>query len=162
MDRQSERDASSKQKSYSSSKEPISHNGEVEQQSFPRKPTSKAENSFTSSFRCAWDGIVYALKTQRNPRIHGLFALAAIILGVLFSLSLFEWLAIVMCITLVFSLELLNTAVEQAVDLSSPRWHQLAMWAKDCAAGAVLVGAFGSLVVAAIIFLPRIFAFLLG
>ena len=115
-----------------------------------QKPRSKSENSLTSSFRCAWDGICFTLKTQRNPRIHTAFALLAIVLGFAFSLSVPEWLA------------LINTALEQLVDLVTPKWHELAMHAKDCAAGAVLISAIGSLFVGIILFAPRIIGLFMG
>ena len=65
-----------------------------------------------------------------------------------------------LCIIAVFSLEMLNTAVESIVDLVSPEWNRLAMVAKDCAAGSVFVAAIGSLVVAAIVYIPPLVAIL--
>ena len=87
-------------------------------------------------------------------RIHAVFAIAAIVLGFALRIDAAGWLAIVICICLVFSFEILNTALEALVDLVSPEYHELAARVKDCAAGAVLVCAIGSLVVAAIVFLP--------
>lgn len=64
----------------------------------------------------------------------------------------------VLCIALVMALELVNTAIESVVDLVSPEWNLLAKRAKDCAAGAVYLAAFASIVVAAIVYLPRLAA----
>lgn len=113
------------------------------------------------AFRCAGAGIRYAFTTQRNLKIHLGFAIAAIVLAFLLGVSEAGWLAIVLCITIVMALEVVNTAIESVVDMTSPEWHDLAMRAKDCAAGAVYLAAIGSLVVAAIVYLPRII-FLFG
>lgn len=114
--------------------------------------------SLRSAFSCAWAGISYAFTSQRNLKIHCVFALVAIVLGFALRIGEAEWLAVVLCIALVMSLETVNTAVESVVDLVSPEWHLLAKRAKDCAAGAVYLAAFASVVVAAIAFLPRIAA----
>ena len=109
------------------------------------------------AFAHAGDGIVHAFK-ERNMRIHLIFALAAVILGFVLRIDHAGWLAVVVCIALVFSLETLNTALESIVDLASPDYHDLAKHAKDCAAGAVLIAAIGSLIVACIVYLPAFFA----
>ena len=111
------------------------------------------------AFSCAWEGIVYAFVSQRNLKIHSAFALVAVILGFVLDISEAGWLAVVLCIALVMALEIANTAIESVVDLVSPEWHILAKRAKDCAAGAVYFAAFASIVVACIVFVPRIVAF---
>ena len=90
-------------------------------------------------------------------RIHLCFAIAAVVLGFVLRIDAASWLAVILCICLVFSLEVLNTALEALVDLVSPEYHELAKRAKDCSAGAVLVCAIGSLVVAAIVYLPALY-----
>lgn len=110
------------------------------------------------AFRCASEGIRYAFTTQRNLKIHLVFAIAAVALGFALQVSEAAWLAIVLCIVSVTSLEVVNTAIESVVDMVSPEWHELARRAKDCAAGAVYIAAIGSLVVAAIVYLPPIAA----
>ncbi len=110
------------------------------------------------AFSCAWEGIVYAFSSQRNLKIHACFAIAAVILGFLLRISEAGWLAVVVCVALVMSLEIVNTAIESVVDLVSPEWHLLAKRAKDCAAGAVYLAAFASVVVACIVYLPRLLA----
>lgn len=112
--------------------------------------------SMGRAFKCARCGIAYALRTQRNFKIHAAFALAAVALGFILQIPSASWLAIVLCIAAVFSLEIMNTAVEAIVDMVSPQWNELAMRAKDCAAGAVYVFAAASLVVAAVVFVPPI------
>lgn len=114
------------------------------------------------TFSCARQGIQYAWRSQRNLKIHIWFALAAVILGFVLQVSEAAWIGIVLCIVIVMSLEVANTAIESVVDLVSPEWSELAKRAKDCAAGAVYLAAIGSIVVAAIIFIPRIIAMLFG
>lgn len=112
--------------------------------------------SLVCAFACAWEGIVYAFKTQRNMKIHVLVAVVAIALGFFFSIDAPSWAVIILCIVMVVASECINTALESVVDLVSPEYSTLAKYAKDCAAGSVLLCALGAVVVAAIIFLPRI------
>ena len=112
-----------------------------------------------SAFRNAAAGIAHAF-TQRNMRIHAVFAVAAVALGFALRIDTASWLAVLLCIGGVFSLEVLNTAVEALVDLVSPDYHKLAGRAKDCAAGAVLVMAAVSVVVACVVYLPGLEALL--
>lgn len=78
-------------------------------------------------------------------------------LGTFLGLGTAEWIAILLCITLVITLELVNTAVEACVDLVTRETHPLARTAKDVAAGAVLVGIVGSVLIGAVIFVPRLY-----
>lgn len=104
--------------------------------------------------RCAACGVRYAFSSQRNFRIHAVFAMLAVALGLVLSIPAASWLAVVLCIVAVFALEVVNTAIESVVDMASPEWSELAMRAKDCAAGAVLIAATGSVVVAGIVYVP--------
>ena len=124
-----------------------------------RTPSRNTPRSSTlaESFQYAWQGIAHTLISQRNFKIELAIGALAVILGIVFSISRAEWLAIVICIGVVLGLECLNTALEALVDLESPARNPLAKTAKDCAAGAVLLAACMSLVVAAIVFLPHIF-----
>ena len=108
----------------------------------------------TSAFKCAAAGIAHACKTQRNFKIELGFAVAAIALGIVFSIDATQWAVIAVCIGVVLAGECVNTALESVVDLVSPEYHELAKHAKDCAAGAVLLMSFSALFVAAFIFLP--------
>ena len=108
------------------------------------------------SFLYAISGVVAAVKGERNMRIHLVAAIAVVSLGAWLGLGCGEWAAIAVCCALVPSLECLNTAVEAVVDLASPDMHPLAKKAKDCAAGAVLLAAIGSVVVGCVIFAPKL------
>jgi undecaprenol kinase len=109
-------------------------------------------------FAVAFAGIWHALKQERNMRVHAISSAAVIAAGAYFSLSQSEWLFIILAIGGMFALELINTSIERAVDLSTEEWHPLAKQAKDTAAGAVLVFSFASAAIGAIIFLPKIWA----
>lgn len=109
--------------------------------------------SLVQAFSCAGRGVRFAF-AERNMRIDACFAVLAIILGLVFQISLTSWCAVVLCIALVMSLETLNTALEALVDLVSPEFNELAGKAKDCAAGAALIAACASVVVACFVFLP--------
>lgn len=110
------------------------------------------------SFRFAWQGLADLLRSQPNARIHFLAGLLALGAGIFFRISRGEWLAVILCIALVFALEAVNTAIEYLTDLVSPDFHPLAGKAKDVAAAAVLIAAAGALAAGGIIFLPKILA----
>ncbi|WP_297155820.1 diacylglycerol kinase family protein [uncultured Ellagibacter sp.] len=111
--------------------------------------------SLPHAFKCAAEGVAHAFK-QRNMRIDACFAVIAIALGFALRIDASSWLAIVICIGMVMAAETVNTAVECVVDLVSPEYHVLAKHAKDCAAGAALILAVASVVIAAIVFIPKI------
>ncbi len=124
----------------------------------PSKPTLSRprKHSFWASFRVAFSGAVHILRTERNAQIEGIIALVALLLGLWLGISQIEWLVIITLIGLVLGLEMVNTAIEAAVDLAHPDHHPLAKKAKDSAAGAVLVAAIASAVIGVGIFLPRL------
>lgn len=111
-------------------------------------------------FRAAFSGMCDAFRTQRNLRIHAAAGLAAVALGAWLGLAAWEWVAVVFCLALVPAMECVNTALEAAVDLASPVRHPLAKRAKDCAAAAVLLSAIGAAAVGALVFLPKLAAWL--
>lgn len=111
-----------------------------------------------NSFRYAFQGLADLLRSQPNARIHLAMTIAVIGTGFYFDISRMEWVALVLCIALVFALEAVNTALEYLTDLVSPGFHPLAGKAKDAAAAAVLLAAAGAVVVGLIIFLPKFFA----
>lgn len=112
--------------------------------------------SFKEALPLAFSGIHEAFYSERNLKIDAIAALLVLVLGAIFRISAYEWLFVILCIGLVFSLEIANTAIEAVVDLASPKIHPLAKRAKDCAAGAVLFATLTSVVVGCIIFVPRI------
>jgi|SRR3990172_9892424 len=111
-----------------------------------------------ASFKPAIHGIKFVLMNEHNIRIHLGAALTAIILGFIFNIGKVEWLVILLCIGLVMTLEVLNSAVEKLVDLVSPGKNEKARLVKDIAAGAVLIAAVISLIAGLIIFIPHAIA----
>jgi diacylglycerol kinase (ATP) len=113
-------------------------------------------HSILWSFNYAIEGIVYALRTQRNMRIHvaaaAIVAVGSLVLGV----SNTGVIAIVFAISLVFVTELVNTALESAVDVATEHYDPLAKTAKDVAAGAVLVASINALVVAYLVLYDKV------
>lgn len=116
--------------------------------------------SLACAFRCAARGIGYAFTSQRNLKIQLAMAIVAVATGFALGISREEWLAIVLAIMVVTVAEVVNTAVESAVDLASPHWHELARAAKDAGAGAVLIASAGSVTVGLIVFLPHLVSLL--
>ncbi len=77
-------------------------------------------------------------------------------IGAFLSLSAIEWCLVLLCMVMVIGMEAMNTALEYLTDLVSPEHHPLAGKAKDVAAAAVLICAIGAVIVAAIIFVPKL------
>lgn len=109
-----------------------------------------------NSFKYAFTGIKGAFKTERNMKIHFSVMLLVIISGILFKISITEWLICISCFALVIGAEMFNTAIEKVVDLASPEKNELAKLAKDVSAGGVLIFAIGSAIIGALIFIPKI------
>ncbi|MFO7696477.1 MAG: diacylglycerol kinase family protein [Anaerolineae bacterium] len=95
--------------------------------------------SLVMSFRHAFDGVRFVVLSERNARIHVILAGAVIILSLWVGLSWVEWALIVTAIGMVFGGEMANTVVELTFDLLMPEQHELAKYAKDVAAGTILV-----------------------
>ncbi len=108
-----------------------------------------------NKFKCAFDGIKYGFINTKNLRIYLIFILVIIISGIVLEISLIEWLITMLCITLVISLELVNTAIEEEVNIVSPEINPIAKASKDVAAGAVLFAAIMSTAIGFTIFLPK-------
>ena len=106
------------------------------------------------SFKYAVDGIVTAIKDEPNLKIHLFLACLALVLGFIFQISDSDWLAILIVIGLVISIELTNTAIEEIVDAFTNESHPSAKKAKDVAAGAALVASVTALLIGIVIFLP--------
>lgn len=117
----------------------------------------KKTTSFVKSCEGACKGIFYALKTEKHLRFHFFASFLVISAGLLFQLTRVEWLFIIYAIGAVWIAELINTALERAVDLAEPNFHPMAGMAKDVASGAVLVSAVQAVIIGVIVFIPSIF-----
>lgn len=107
-------------------------------------------------FRYAINGLISAFRTEVNMWIHIIAAVLACIAGFYFDISSVEWVVIILCIVLVISFELINTAIEELCNMVEPEQHPVIKKVKDIAAAAVLVAATGTVVAALIIFLPKL------
>jgi diacylglycerol kinase (ATP) len=113
-------------------------------------------NARAKSFSYAFAGIGYFFKTQHNAWIHLVACCLTLIFGVMCQLTATEWCIIIFCNAIVFTAEMLNTAIEWLTDLVSPDYNALAGKVKDVAAAAVLFSAMGAAIVGLIIFLPKL------
>ncbi len=117
--------------------------------SAPRRAASRL-----SSFRHAFAGWWFALRTQQNAWIHACASLAVYAVGLWVGLDRVEWAILFLTIGLVWVAEFVNTAIEAVVDLASPDLHPLAKVSKDVGAAAVLVAAFIAVIVGLLILGP--------
>jgi diacylglycerol kinase len=113
--------------------------------------------SFIRAVDFAWQGISYAIRSQRNMKIHLAFTTLVAIALLILQPPMWKVSTIIILIAAVISAELFNTAIEALVDLVKPEQHPLAKIAKDTAAGAVLVFAGAAAFVGLITLLPEIF-----
>ncbi|MDQ0213916.1 diacylglycerol kinase [Oikeobacillus pervagus] len=107
------------------------------------------------SFSYALNGIKLAMG-EPNFRIHLIASLWVILFGFIFSLTRVEWGIILLLIFGMFTLEMMNTAIERTVDMVTKEFHPLAKMAKDIAAGAVLLFAILSVILGMLIFIPKV------
>lgn len=116
-----------------------------------------------ASMEFAITGVLTAFKEERNMRKHLVSAILACVAGLVFQISAMEWLFLLLAIFLVISFEIINSAIENVVDLASGyHFSMLAKNAKDMAAGAVLVISGYAVLTGLIIFIPKIWKLLLG
>lgn len=106
------------------------------------------------SFRYAFEGWRYVMRTQHNAWIHATATVCVLALALALKLPGRDWAVLLLTIALVWTAELINTAIEAVVDLASPHFDQLAKVAKDVAASAVLVTAVAAIVVGLLILGP--------
>lgn len=110
----------------------------------------------TLSFKYATEGIWFALKEDQNLRIHFVAAILVIIASVIFHVNAFEMGILGVMILLVITAEMINTTIEKMVDLIIKEHRMEAKYAKDVAAGMVLITVIGSVIVGTLIFTPHI------
>ena len=106
------------------------------------------------SFKYAFEGWYYVLRTQRNAWLHMGATVLVILGGLLLDLSKPDWISILLVIGMVWIAEFLNTALEIIVDLASPEKHPYAKAGKDVGAAAVLIAAIIAIVVGLLVFIP--------
>jgi diacylglycerol kinase (ATP) len=112
--------------------------------------------SVVQSLNFAFEGIIHVLRTQRNMRLHFGAAAVALVAALALGVTRAELLALTVGISFVLIAEMLNTALEQAIDIATNSLDPRAKVAKDCAAGAVLIAAANALVIAYLVFADRL------
>jgi diacylglycerol kinase (ATP) len=117
----------------------------------PRKAPSILE-----SFNYAFEGIIHVLRTQRNMRIHLIVAAAVLVLAFAVGVSKFELIALLLAIAFVLIAEMVNTALEHAIDVATTSFDPMAKLAKDIAAGAVLIATATAVAIGYVVFTSRI------
>lgn len=108
------------------------------------------------SFSYAIAGLIYCVKSEKNMKIHILATILVVIAALVVGLNPGEWGLLILTVIMVLVAETVNTAVEKTVDLVTTEYHPMAKLAKNVAAGAVLLAAIGSLLMAVVIFGPHI------
>jgi diacylglycerol kinase len=112
---------------------------------------------FIQSLGYARTGVKHAVSTQRNIRIHLAAAVLVFAFGIYVNLSNFELVALVLAISFVLLAEMINTSVEEVVNLLTAERKPEAKIAKDVAAGAVLFSSICAIIVGCLIFIPHLF-----
>ena len=105
----------------------------------------------------ALNGLRVLFLEEHNSRIHIAIVIVVVTGGFLLKISNTEWLVICILIALVFSLEIINSAIENICDYISPQWNEVIKKVKDLAAAAVFVSSVISVICGAIIFLPKLY-----
>jgi diacylglycerol kinase len=106
------------------------------------------------SFKHAFAGLWYVLRTQRNAWIHASITIFVILLGLWIGLERVDWTLIMIAICFVWLAEIINTALEAITDLASPELHPLARVGKDVGAGGVLLASITAIILGLLILLP--------
>ncbi len=121
-----------------------------------RERRPQRAGSVPTALNYAFEGIIHVLRTQRNMRVHFVLAVGVLIAGLVLGASRFELIALVFAATLVIVAEMINTAIEAAIDVATSSFDPRAKVAKDVAAGAVLITATSAIAVAYFVFADRL------
>ncbi len=122
------------------------------------KLKKKGIKRFLRTFKFSYDGLKYAYLNEQSMITHFILSLLTAICGFLLHISLYEWLIIFICLMIILAFELINSAIEAAVDLTTLEIHPLAKIAKDCGSAATFVTSMVSLLIILIIFVPKFLA----
>lgn len=112
--------------------------------------------NFIDAWKKALGGIWYAIKTQRNVKVQLVIAVIVIIASIYFKVNITEAMFLTFATMLVIITEVINTAIEEAVNLCTDKFHPLAKISKDVAAGAVVLAALNAVIIAIFIIASKI------
>jgi diacylglycerol kinase (ATP) len=113
---------------------------------------SQRSPSILDSFNYAFEGIIHVLRTQRNMRIHFAIATVVLVVAIAVGVTKLELIALLLAIAFVLVTEMINTAIEGAIDVATSSFDPMAKLAKDIAAGAVLIAAINAVAVGYLVF----------
>ncbi len=118
----------------------------------PPAPPRRPPPTILETFNYAVQGVIHVLRTHRNMRIHVAVAAAVLIAAVVLGVSRLELIALLISIAFVLIAEMINSAIEGAVDVATSSFDPMAKLAKDIAAGAVLIAAVNAIAVGYLVF----------
>jgi diacylglycerol kinase (ATP) len=118
--------------------------------------TSRRAPTIIDSFNFAFEGIIHVLRTQRNLRIHFAIAFVVLVLALIVNVTKLELIALLISVTFVLIAEMLNSALEAAIDIATTSFDPMAKLAKDIAAGAVLIAAVNAVAVGYLVFAGKV------
>jgi diacylglycerol kinase (ATP) len=118
--------------------------------------THRRARTLLESFNFAVEGIIHVVRTQRNMRIHFLAAVVVLVTAIWVGVSKLELIALLLAIAFVFITEMINSALEQAIDVATTSFDPLAKLAKDVAAGAVLIATVNAIAIGYLVFSGQI------
>jgi diacylglycerol kinase (ATP) len=121
-----------------------------------RLETRKRPHSLLLSFNYAIEGVIHVLRRERNMRVHFLLATVILVLAFAYDVSKLELMALLVAISFVLIAEMINTAVEEMIDLTTKAYDPRAKIAKDVSAGAVLIAAVVAATIGYLVFVDRI------
>ncbi len=103
-------------------------------------------------------GLVYAFSNEKSLILYTVLSLLAILVGALLNISVNQWICLLLSLGVVLTIELINTAIEATVDMVTIEYNELAKIAKDCGSAATFVSTIIAVIVALVIFIPKIVA----
>jgi diacylglycerol kinase (ATP) len=118
--------------------------------------SSRRAPTIFDSFNNAFEGIIHTLRTQRNMRIHFAVAVVVLITALIVNVTKLELIALLISITFVLLAEMVNSAVEAAIDIATTSFDPMAKLAKDIAAGSVLIASVNAIAVGYLVFAGRV------
>jgi diacylglycerol kinase (ATP) len=124
--------------------------------SFRRLEIAKRPHSLLVSFNYAIEGLIHVLRRERNMRVHFALSTVVLVLAFIYDVSRLELMALMIAISFVLIAEMVNTAIEEMIDLSTKGYDPRAKIAKDVAAGAVLIASVVAATIGYLVFIDRI------
>ena len=127
------------------------------------KIKKKGFRRFLASIKYSVEGLIYAYRYEQSLWIHGIASIFAVSLGIIFRIKLSEWAIVFIALGVILGMELINTAIEAAVDLVTMEIHPLAKISKDCGSAASFVLSFVAIVICLFVYGPyfmKVFNFL--